>query len=289
MGISNLRNVLQSNILLAAMALATGVLAAWLGARHLNTRAATLEQDVRQRYAASPFIVATRDLAKGQRVEASALSIRSMPRAFAPADALSPESAGMLIGGRTAIAIRRGTPVVQSALLSEQSRERLSEQLPDGMRALTIQVDQLNAISGHLEAGDAVDLFYSRPRGSGAVLVPLMERVRVLATGDITEAQAVDQSAGQLADGFTTVTLLLSAADSHRVVLAEQTGRLTLVLRRSSDQGSLEARSFDSSELLKAAHAGKSHAPGTFRTVELLIGGNGGSPARSWLSPGEGT
>lgn len=89
----------------------------------------------------------------------------------------------------TAISIRRGTPVVPSALVPQAARDRLSEQLPDGMRAMTIQVDQLNALSGHLKAGDSVDLYYSRVRGSGAVLVPLMQRVPVLATGDMTLAQ----------------------------------------------------------------------------------------------------
>jgi pilus assembly protein CpaB len=288
MDLSKLRGVFQSNLVLGALAVTAGVLAAWLGARQLTLRAASLEQEARQRYATSRYIVASRDLSRGQAIDSSSLSIRSMPAAFAPADALTPESAGLLIGGRAAVAIRRGTAVVQSAVLTESSRERLSEQLPDGMRALTIQVDQLNALSGHLEAGDAVDLFYSHLQGNGAVLVPLLQRVRVLATGELTEEQIKSRPVEQQAGDFSSATLLVSAADAQRVVLAEQTGRLTLLLRRGADESSLDPRPFDSRLLLSPSGAGLRRSVRNTAPVELLIGGNGGPPARSWLSPGEG-
>ncbi|MFO1504453.1 MAG: Flp pilus assembly protein CpaB [Steroidobacteraceae bacterium] len=284
---SVLRRLLQSNLLLAALALAAGLLAAWLGARHLSERSVALEREARQRYATSPYIVASRDLAKGQTIDASLLSIRSMPKAYAPTDALSPAEAGRLIGQRAAVGIRRGTPVM-TTLLRESAAARLSEELPEGMRALTIQVDLLNAVSGHLTAGDTVDLYYSRTRGSGAVLVPLLQRVHVLATGDTTEARLDAASAAQAAGEFTAVTLLVSPTDAQRVVLAEQTGRLTVLLRHAADQKLLDARLFDSSELLRPGHADIRGSRRPSDPVELLVGGTGGAPLRSWISPGEG-
>jgi len=287
MDIPPIRSLFQSNLLLGIAAIAAGALAAWLGARHLDQRAAGLEQQVRQRYATAPYIVASRDVPKGQRIDASLLSIRSMPRVFAPADALGPDDAGQLIGGRVAVAIRRGTPVVQAALIPRSVRERLSEQIPEGMRAMTIQVDQLNAISGHLEAGDSVDILYSQARGNGAVLVPLLQRVPVLATGGVTQAQVQSQMAEQNAD-FSSVTLLLAAADARRVVLAEQTGRLTLLLRRDTDIGLLEALSVNSRELLLPMRIDRLRSVPSALPVELLVGGNGSAPARSWMRTGDG-
>jgi pilus assembly protein CpaB len=281
---SKLRMLMQSNLALGSVALAAGILAAWLGARQLDLRAARLEQDLSRKYATASIVVASRDVPKGQLLDASLLSIRSMPRAFAPADALAPDSAGLLIGARAAIGIRRGTPVVQAALMPQGRGAKLSESLPDGMRALTIQVDQLNSISGHLEAGDMVDLHYSRNRGNGAVLVPLLLRVTVLATGHVTQADDPDGQAGE----FTSVTLLVSAADAKRVVLAEQTGRLTLLLRHGADEGEPDRRIVDSAELLRTPRAGPQVAGQATASVELLVGGNGGVPARSWLVPGEG-
>jgi pilus assembly protein CpaB len=287
MDISPLRRLFQSNLLLAIAALGAGLLAAWLGSRHLNQRTAELEQQFRQRYATAPYVVASRDVPKGQRLDASLLSVRAMPTTFAPVDAMGPREAGLLIGGRTAIPIRRGTPVVQAALVPQATRERLSEKLPDGMRAMTIQVDQLNAISGHLEAGDSVDIYYSQARGNGAALVPLLQRVPVLATGDVTQSELQGQSEEQRID-FSSVTLLVSAADAQRVVLGEQTGRLTLLLRRATDTGLLDATSVDSAQLFSPANALHSHPHAITSRVELLTGGNGGSPTRSWLHTGEG-
>lgn len=283
-----IQSVLHSNMLLGAAALIAGVLAAWLGARQLSERADSLERNIQQRYAPAPYVVASQDVSKGQTIDGSVLAVRSMPRAYAPLDAVSPADAGTLMGSRAAISIRRGTPVVPATLVPDQIGSKLSEQLPAGMRALTIQVDQLNALSGHLQAGDLVDLFYSRTRGTGAVLAPLLQRVRVLATGDLTEALSDLRPAGQRSGDFSSVTLLVSTIDAQRLVLAEQTGRITLLLRRPADEGLIEARTFDSGDLLNAS---RTVAPGQGRhavTVELLVGGNGSTPTRSWLSSGEG-
>ncbi|MBK7116382.1 MAG: Flp pilus assembly protein CpaB [Proteobacteria bacterium] len=283
-----LRSVLQSNLLLGGVALISGALAAWMGERQLEERAHGLERDMQQRYEPAAYVVASRDVSRGQTIDASLLAVRSMPKAYAPVDAVAPADAGLLMGSRAAIGIRRGTPVAPAALVPPLVGNRLSEQLPAGMRALTIQVDQLNALSGHLQAGDLVDLCYSRTRGSGAVLVPLLQRVRVLATGDLTETQLDLLSTGQRAGEFSSVTLLVSITDAQRLVLAEQTGRITLLLRRRADEGTIDARTFDSGDLLKTLHAGVSDQTRRSLSVELLVGGNGTAPVRSWLSAGEG-
>lgn len=287
MSMSTLKGLLQSNLVLGTAAVAAGVLAAWLGARHLSERTSDLERRYADRYAAQPYIVASRDLPRGQKIDASVLSIRSIPRSFAPPDALPPSDATRLIGGRSAIEIRRGTPVVAAAVSHDGVRGRLSEILPEGMRALSIQVDQLNSLSGHLEAGDTVDLYYSRPRGSETVLLPLLQRVRVLATGDVTQAQLESGPNEQQGGDFSAVTLLVSATDSRRVVLAEQTGRLTLILRRPSDEGVVDSRSVLSSELLRSGTSTAGKGLPRSAPVEVLVGGNGSSPSRTWLSPGE--
>lgn len=288
MRIPRLKGLLQSNLALAALAVLAGAIAAWVAARQLDRHAARIENDARQRYATAPYVVASRDVARGQQLDASMLSIRSMPRAFAPADAVSPADAGLLVGGRAAVGIRRGTPVVQASLAEGAERKRLSEMLPEGTRALTIQVDQLNAISGRLQAGDTVDVFYSRTQGSGAVLKPLLQRVRVLATGDMAEDQELAFTGNPQVGDFSAVTLLLAVSDAQKVVLAEQTGRLTLVLRRSGDAGVVAERTVDSRTLLRSARVSATGDASLSFPVEVLTGGHGGAPSRSWLRPGEG-
>ena len=286
MSASRIRNLLGSSLAMGIAAVAAGATAAWLGARYLHQRAGELELETRERYSPAPYIVASRDVDRGQLIDQSLLAIRSIPRSFAPVDAVAPEAASSLIGARAAIAIRRGTPVVQAALARAATRTRLSETLPVGMRALTIEVDQVNSISGHLAAGDWVDLYYSRARGSGALLAPLMQRVQVLATGDVTQPLDALPAAVDLHE-FSSLTLLVSAEDAQRIVLAEQTGRITVLLRRPEDEHRVISRPVDSTNLLLPTGMRDSRDHPRSQPVELLVGGNGGTPARSWLVPGD--
>lgn len=132
-----------------------------------------------------------------------------------------------------------------------------------------------------------MDLFYSQARGDGALLVPLLQRVPVLATGEMTESR-LQAGADQPQSDFSSVTLLITAADARRVVLAEQTGRLTVLLRGANDSGHMDVDSMSSSELLSQPPSRLQRTRALASRVELLTGGNGSTPARSWLRTGEG-
>jgi pilus assembly protein CpaB len=271
-------------MLLPFGAAVAGVTAAASANHYLRDQARISEQAVRQRYATQDVVVASRDLPRGQILDRTTLAVRAVPRAFVPADAVPAASASELIGGRTAISLRRGTPVAQAALLAERTSAHLSEVLPAGQRALTIQVDQVNAVGGHLSAGDAVDLYYSQREQSSTVLVPLLENVHVLATGS-----AMEQPLGtEVDDGFSTVTLQLEAEQAARVVLAEQTGRITVLLRAAGDKALAEVRTRNSQQLLAPARRSLSPNDNQY-DVEVLTGGRGeATPARSWLKVGAG-
>ena len=280
-----LQAVLRPRLLLPLGAAVAGVAAAASANHYLRDQVRLSEQAVRQRYATQDVVVASRDLARGQILDRSTLAMRAVPRAFIPADAVPAARAAELIGGRTAISLRRGTPVVPAALLAERTSAHLSEVLPAGQRALTIQVDQVNAVGGHLSAGDTVDLYYSQREERSTVLEPLLENVHVLATGSATEQPLGAESAD---DGFSTVTLRVEAEQAARVILAEQTGRITVLLRATGDSGLAEVRTRNSRQLLTPARRSVSPTDNPY-DVEVLTGGRGEpTPARSWLKVGAG-
>lgn len=280
-----LHAVLRPGLLLPLGAAVAGVAAAASANHYLRDQVRISEQAVRQRYAARDVVVASRDLPKGQFLDRDSLAVRAMPQAFIPADAVPATRASELIGTRTAISIRRGTPVAPAALMAERASSHLSELLPAGQRALTIQVDEVNAVGGHLSAGDTVDLYYSQREQVSTVLVPLLQDVHVLATGSSTEQPLGTEPAES---GFSTVTLRLDAEQAARVVLAEQTGRITVLLRAAGDGALAEVRTRNSRQLLTSPHRGAPQKD-TQYDVELLTGGQGEmTPARSWLKVGAG-
>ncbi len=279
-----LHAVLRPGLLLPLGAAVAGVAAAASANHYLSDQVRISEQAVRQRYAAQDVVVASRDLPRGQRLDRSTLAVRAMPKAFIPADAVPAARASELIGGRTAITISRGTPVAPAALMVERSSSHLAEVLPAGQRALTIQVDEVNAVGGHLSAGDTVDLYYSQREQASTVLVPLLENVHVLATGSATEQPLTDPSES----GFSTVTLRLDAEQAARVILAEQTGRITVLLRAADDGALAEVRTRNSRQLLAPPRRNLPLKDNQF-DVEVLTGGQGElTPARSWLKVGAG-
>lgn len=278
------KSIFRWNTLLPVTALVAGAAAATGAGHYVKTRAEQAERQVRERYQARAVVVASRDVRRGQPLEGNALAVRQMPREFVPSDAVYPAQAGELLGGRAAIDIRRGTPVVPAALLATHSEEPLAAKLMQGRRAITIQVDQVNSLSGQLRPGDTVDLLYSRSESAASKLVPLLERVQVLATGTSTSSTEQDADGAEERD-FNTVTLLVTGDEAARIVLAEQAGRITVLLRSASDVRPVEIGTRDSRDLMRRAGVASAGNEGSSR-VELLIGGNGSEPARSWLTIG---
>ena len=270
---------------LLIVAIVAGVGGAILSVRLLGARAAAVEASLRDRYEPVSVVVAAQDLGAGESLEAARLAVRKMPKEFLPADAVSAERAGDILGAHTAISISRGTPVLRTALRRGAPPPRLASILEADQRALTIAVDQVNAQAGNLQPGDWVDLYYSRNAQGDAVLVPLLQHIEVLAAG-ATMLDGGNSRTPEADRSFSTITLRLSGNDAARVLLAQQAGSVSVLLRAPGDTTQLAAEVRSSRELL--ARPAKASGKPVDTRVELLVGGGGGLvPERSWLSVGQ--
>jgi pilus assembly protein CpaB len=279
--------MVRVDVVLLVVAILAGIAGTVLAGQVLGAKAAAIEANLRGRYEPRAVVVAAADLPEGVPLEAAQLAVRRMPREFLPADAVPVERAADLIGTRTAIAIRRGTPVVPAALRSANRPARLSTVLAGERRALTIAVDQMNSQAGNLEPGDWVDLYYSRSDGGDAVLVPLLQRVEVLAAGATLLADADNPESATTDRDFSTITLGLSGDDAARIVLAQQSGSLSVVLRSPLDASQIPTEPRSSRELL--LRTPRTRNSSSDARIELLVGGSGGlAPERSWLAVGQG-
>ncbi len=276
----------RTDAVLLLAAILAGTAAAVMAGRFLGARAKATEASLQGRYEAKAVVVAAADLSQGESLDATRLAVRKMPKEFLPLDAVPADRAAELIGAHTAIRIRRGTPVVPAALRSHAQSPSLASVLAGEQRALTIAVDQVNSQAGNLLPGDWVDLYYSRSEGNGATLVPLLQRVAVLAAGSELHLKSNDMDPPLEDRQYSTITLGLSATDAARVILAQQSGSLSVVLRSPDDQSQLPAEPRSSHELLRRTGQ-KPEVSGSAR-VEVLVGGSGGLvPERSWLAVGQ--
>jgi pilus assembly protein CpaB len=271
-----LRLALRPNVLLSILGILAGVTGSIAAGRLLQARALATESALNARYRPSEVVVAARDLPAGQLLEPGMLALRKMPGDFLPSGALTGSQAKSVIGERLAIDLRRGDPL-QAALVTSRDNQILSNLVRSGGRALTIAVDDMNSMGGLLSAGDVVDLYYSRSLGDGAVLTPLLERVEVLATGEaVASDKVVSRRPVESVHGFSTLTILVTPEDAARVVLAQSTGTLSILLRSPADDGAATITTRSSKSLLARHHAGSSGEETVAESIELIVGGSGG-------------
>ena len=286
------------HVLMGLGALLCAAVAVHAGKRYLDEQ---LEAE-RARLAPEPVamvsvVVARRDLAKGEPVSVDTMAVRSIPGAYAISSAIRPERFDQYQGARLAVPLRAGEPLLDSAVVGVD-QSIFSQRLRQGIRALTISVDEVNAISGLLQPGDRVDLFFTaRPPRSGAAVtettVPLLQNVLVLATGRQVRPMT-DQQAG--ARGYGTITVELAPQQAQQVVVAQRAGRITAVLRHPDDRR-LEAASrmdlrqlFGQAEPTVRARSGPQMIVGGMGRQGLVqaAGQGGGQGSGQASSPGNG-
>jgi pilus assembly protein CpaB len=253
-------NRIPQRWMMAAVTVIAGLLAAWAARQHIQGRIEQIEAE--SRVATVSRLVAAYDLAAGTRLDEEYVAVRDIPREWAPSDALAPEDFAAYTYNVLAHSLRRGDPILRSHLTREKAAP-LSSRVPAGRRAITIPVDDINSLSGMLQAGDLLDLYVSFEHGRRQMTAPLLQGVLVLATGREGD---VDEASG---GAFSTITLDAGPEDAVKLVAARQAGRITAILRhhRDSDTNATAARG-DIAALLGIDTTGDA-AP---RTVPVLYG-----------------
>jgi len=227
--------------LMAAVALAAGLLSAWAARHHIQGRIAQIEAELRVPTVAR--LVAAHDLEAGIHVEAGHLAVRDIPEAWAVSGSLRPEHVDDVGGSVLTHGLRAGEPLLLAHLASA-GPQALSRRVATGRRAITIPVDDINSLSGMLQAGDLLDLYVSFEHQRRRITAPLLQGVRVLATGRYAgragDAGAADVpgSDAQGTDGaaYSTITLDAGPEDAVKLVAARQDGTITAILRHHRDE-----------------------------------------------------
>lgn len=184
-----------------------------------------------------PIAVAKVDLAAGHVLKPDDIAIVERPSAFVTGDNIIEEKAKYIWNRPLAVQIQQGQPLLWSFINSAPERNEVSERLNKDYndRGVTITVDEVKGIAGHLTANDRVDVLgtFTIP-GRTPNAAPefktktLLQCVSVLAVGP---AQSGQQSFGVP----TSVTLKVSPDEAALLSFAESVGQLRLILRNPED------------------------------------------------------
>lgn len=176
-------------------------------------------------------VIAAADLTIGTPLTAEDLSIARWPTNDLPAGTAMDKEA--LIGRPLIYPVFKGEPILTSKLALEGSGAGLSAVIDEGMRAVSIRVDEVVAVAGFVVAGTHVDVMLTgNPGGGGEQLTQtILENVQVLAAG-----QSIQPDAEGKPQRVNVVTFLCTPEDAAKVILAASEGRIQLVLRNAVEQ-----------------------------------------------------
>lgn len=134
-------------------------------------------------------------------------------------------------GKRVALAqIEVNEPVLMTKISNPGQRATLSAVISEGMRAVTVRVDDVNGVGGFVTPGDKVDVIMTRSQDEGGAITEMVaELARVL---------AVDQAVEQRSETPTVpkaVTIEVEDAVAQKVAFAASVGKISLMLRRAGE------------------------------------------------------
>lgn len=182
------------------------------------------------------YVVANGDLVSGSIIDpfdSQQFAVRSdIPADLAQSNAITPNDANAISGALLIANMKRGDILTWQMVDTDERRQLASKLLP-GRRALTIPVDDQSSISSMLKPNDRIDLLLSYDKGGMVVAAPLLQNVRVIATGDNVSTNYM--ASGQSLDRYANITLDLSIDDVSRVTTALDLGRISAVLRNPDD------------------------------------------------------
>jgi pilus assembly protein CpaB len=249
-------------------ALAIGVVAALAARSYLSTQIEAIE--ARGHHDTIEIVVAKADVIKGSVLSRENLALRRIPVQYVQSGAVRPEDFVRIDGKVVAYDLKGGEMIMWSQM-ERQRVPTFSARLVPGHRAITVVVDEINSISGMLEPGDLIDLMFSIDQNGKKVVLPLLQSVQVMATGQ----RSVDDPKSGERMQFATVTLDTTPDQAKNIIIARETGKLTALLRNPGDQQPIGGKSFDLAGLFGDRRATGPAAPQP-RGVPVLYGGAGG-------------
>jgi pilus assembly protein CpaB len=211
-------------------AAASGLLAGYVALVYVSEAPTPLEAAVASSRTA---VVASRDLPAGSVIRRDDVKTVSWPGSSVPQGFAT--EAGDVVGRGLITEVRQNEPLLDWKLAQREAGGGLSITIPEGMRAVSVRVDEVVGVAGFVLPGTRVDVLVT--------VVPSSDRMQSITRTILTNIRtlAADQRYQQDIDGepryVTVVTLLVTPEQAETLTLAATEGRIQLALRNALDSG----------------------------------------------------
>lgn len=262
-------------LLILALAVISGLAAGYAALRYLSDRPMPVTMSS-SRGETVPVVLASQDLPLGRVLEDSDLRVVDWPSGAVPEGfATSKEE----LVGRSLVDNVQTNEAILASKLADSGLRGIIPLISEGMRALSIRVDQVVGVAGFVTPQTRVDviLIMNPVGGSDPVSKIILQNIRTLAAGEeIRETE----------DGrpvtVPVVTVLVTPAEAEKLALAASEGEIRLALRNTMDMESVETAGERASRLFAggetplarpAVRTGSTIPTGRESIIEIYRGG----------------
>ena len=211
-------------LMIGGLALAVGLLVSYTVYNRLRTFAGSSNNE-----RGVPVVMAADDIQVGTKLEAHDVRVVTLPQSTVPPGAFSGTS--QVLGRGAILPVSKGEFILPSKLAALSAGSGLPSMIPQGMRAVSVRVNDVVSVAGFVQPGSHVDVLATgQGGGNDRQTTTVLENVLVLAVG-----KSLDRN--PLADAQTApvITLAVSPDDAQKLALVSQEGRIQLSLRNPMD------------------------------------------------------
>jgi pilus assembly protein CpaB len=255
------------------LALTSGVVAALLALRYLRERTTPL-------MASEPkpvnVVLSTRSLPVGAVLTERDVKVVSWPGEAAPSGYV--RSVKDAVGRGLITPVAENEPLIAAKMSTKDAGGGLPIIIRDGMRAVSVRVDEVIGVAGFVLPGTRVDVLLTLDKNNNrpqAITKTLLQNVQTLAAG-----QSVTRDKEGKPQTVTVITVLVSPDDAELLALAAKEGRLQLALRNTLDTLAVTTSGARADKLSPSAASGSSRpqrvrsaAPPAPRTNPTVVEG----------------
>ena len=218
------------------------------------------------------IVVAAAPLRFGTEVTAAALRELPWPQDQIPKGAYA--HVAELLGEKAKrfviTAIEENEPVLAGKITGPGQRANLAALLGEGMKAVTVRVDDVVGVAGFVLPGDRVDVLLTRELEKGnPVSDVVLQDLKVLATDQLSDDRANKPAVAH------SVTLEVATTQAQRLILAQNVGGRTLVLRPTGETAQEPSRRVTTADLANSppsvSKAARDDIVATFRPPNVTI------------------
>jgi pilus assembly protein CpaB len=200
-------------------------------------------------------VVAASDLPLGRRLQATDLRLVTWP-ASKPLPGMFGNIEDCL-GRALVTTVVENEPVLEGKLAPKEGGAGLSVTIPQGMRAVSVAVNDVIGVAGFVVPGTMVDVLVTGSAGNGATVTrTILENVRVLAAGP-----KIEQDRQGKPESAPVITLLVTPEEADKLTMASTQGKIQLALRNVLDSQKVEPPAVNQTALFAGIEAPVPQAP----------------------------